>query len=185
MTLKKQNVRRQIASLCSLGLRTRICSALYHSCTNKCFLYSHSLSPPPIKDYRSCLASVLSRKGKASEVQAKTLSEMITFMELQRPRITPVLSQWDLGIMLEAYESLLKVSLKHLTLKTVFLLAMASTGKIQALVFNPKYIQFKPKVAGVTLYFSPEFMWKIRDLIMSMTPGTFEQSLLASQVLTA
>ena len=81
-------------------------------------------------------------------------------MELQRPRITPVLSQWDLGIMLEAYESLRKVSLKHLTLKTVFLLAMASTGKIQALVFNSKYIQFKPKVAGVTLYFSPEFMWK-------------------------
>ena len=82
-------------------------------------------------------------------------------MELQRPRITPVLPQWDLGIVLEAlskppYEPLWKASLKHLTLKTVLLLAMALAGRsseLQALVFDPKYIQFKPKGAGVTFYF--------------------------------
>ena len=90
---------------------------------------------------------------------------MIMSMELQRPRLTPVLPQWDLGIVLEAlskpsYEPLREASLKHLTLKTVFLLAMASGGrrsKLQALVFDPQYIQFKPKGAGVTLYFKPEF----------------------------
>ena len=56
--------------------------------------------------------------------------------------MTPVLPQWDLGIVV---------------------LAMASAGrrsKLQALVFDPQYIQFKPKGAGVTLYFSPEFMRK-------------------------
>ena len=40
---------------------------------------------------------------------------------------------------------------------------MASAGrcsKLQALVFDPHYIQFKPKGAGVTLYFTPEFMRK-------------------------
>ena len=40
---------------------------------------------------------------------------------------------------------------------------MASGGrrsKLQALVFDPQYIQFKPKGAGVTLYFTPEFMRK-------------------------
>ena len=61
------------------------------------------------------------------------------------------------------YEPLREASLKHLTLKTVFLLVMASVerhGELQALVFNPHYIQFKPKGAGVTLYFAPEFMWK-------------------------
>ena len=90
---------------------------------------------------------------------------MIMSMELQRPRLTPVLPQWDLGIVPEAlskppYEPLREASLKHLTLKTVFLLAMASGGrrsKLQALVFDPQYIQFKPKGAGVTLYFRPEF----------------------------
>ena len=89
-------------------------------------------------------------------------------MELQRPRITPVLTQWDLGFVLEAlskspYEPLREDSLKHLTLKTVFLPAMASAGthsEIQARMFDEKYIQFKLKGAGVTLYFSPEFMCK-------------------------
>ena len=73
-----------------------------------------------------------------------------------------------LGIVLEAlskppYEPLREAFLKHLTLKTVFLLAMASgrrRSELQALVFDPQYIQFKPKGAGVTLYFTPEFMRK-------------------------
>ena len=40
---------------------------------------------------------------------------------------------------------------------------MASAGRrseLQALVFDQKYVQFKPKGAGVTLYFSPKFMQK-------------------------
>ena len=89
-------------------------------------------------------------------------------MELQRPRITPILPQWDLGIVLEALskppcEPLLEACLKHLTLKSIFLLAMASAircSELQALVFDQKYIQFKPKGVGVTLYFSPKFMHK-------------------------
>ena len=89
-------------------------------------------------------------------------------MELVRPRSTPVLPEWDLGDVLETlskppYEPLLEASLKHLTYKTVFLLAMASAGRCsgsEALVFNPKYLQFKYLVFGVTCYFSPEFMRK-------------------------
>ena len=40
---------------------------------------------------------------------------------------------------------------------------MSSGGRLselQALVFDPLYIQFKPKGAGVTLYFTQEFMRK-------------------------
>ena len=85
---------------------------------------------------------------------------MITSMDLKRPRIIRVLPRWHLGIMLEAlskplYEALREASLKHLTLKTVFLLAMASVGRLselQALVFNPQYVQSKPKGAAVTLF---------------------------------
>ena len=134
------------------------------------FLYTlfntHGLSPQTIKGYRTCLGSVLNRTGKAKVVLHKTISDMIAFMELQRPRVTPILPQW--GIVLEAlskspYEPLREASLKHLTLKTVFLLAMASAvrrSELQALVFDHKYIQFKPKEASVRLYFSPEFMRK-------------------------
>ena len=67
------------------------------------------------------------------------------------------------GLSKPPYEPLREASLKHLTLKTVFLIAMASGGRcreLQALVFDPKYIQFKPKGAVVTLYFSPKFMRK-------------------------
>ena len=66
------------------------------------FFNTHGLSPQTIKGYRSCSASVLSRTGKAAAVHAKTISDMIMSMELHRPRLTPVLLQWVLVIVLEA-----------------------------------------------------------------------------------
>ena len=119
------------------------------------FLYylfdTHGRSPQTIKGYRPCLASVLSHTGNAAVVQAKTISHMITSVEVQRevlgrPRRTSVLPQWDLGIVLKAlskppYEPLRKASLKHLALRR---------SELQALVFD-QYVQFKPKEAGVTL----------------------------------
>ena len=104
---------------------------------------------------------------------------MIMSMELQRPRLTPVLPQWEIGIVLEAlskppYEPLREASLKHLTLNTVFLLAMASAirrSELQALVFDQQYIQFKPKGAGVI----PESCEKIRGLTKSTTCDTSQR----------
>ena len=143
---------------------------------------THGLSPQTVKGYSTCLGSVLNRTGKAKVVLHKTISDMIASMELQSPRVTPVLPQWDLGIVLEAlskppYEPLREASFKHLTLKTVFLLAMASAGRRsehQALRFDQNYIQFKPKGAGVT---------RTRNRINLMIPGTFQRSQLASQSL--
>ena len=63
---------------------------------------NHGLSPQTVKGYRTCLGSVLNRTGEAKVVLHKTISDMIASMELQRPRITPVLPQWDLCIVLEA-----------------------------------------------------------------------------------
>ena len=99
---------------------------------------------------------------------AKTISDMISSMELQRLRVTPILQQCDLAIALEAlskppYEPLWEVSLEHLTLRSIFLLAIASAkrcSELQVLVFDQRHIQLKPKGAGVALYFSPEFMRK-------------------------
>ena len=123
----------------------------------------HGLLPQTIKGYRSCLASVLSGTGKAAAVQAKTISDMINSVELQRPSIcnsvTPVLPQWDLGIVLVAlskppYETLQEACLKHLTLRTVFLTAMASAGRhseLQALVFDLQYMPQKGQALCCTL----------------------------------
>ena len=53
------------------------------------FLYSlfdtHGLSPQTIKGYRTCLASVLNRTSKAKVVQNRTVSDVISSKELQRP----------------------------------------------------------------------------------------------------
>ena len=108
---------------------------------------THGLSPQTVKSYRTCLGSVLNRTGKAKVVMHQTISDMIASMELQRPRVTPVLPQWDLGIVLEALskppcEPLREASFKHLTLKTVFLLAMASAerrSELQARRFDELY----------------------------------------------
>ena len=61
------------------------------------------------------------------------------------------------------YEPLREASLKHLTYKMLSVSATASSGRpseLHTMVFDPKYIQFKPQGSGVTLYFSPEFMCK-------------------------
>ena len=78
--------------------------------------------------------------------QDRIISDMISSMELQRPRLMPILPEFDLGIFLEAlskppYEPLREASLKHLTHKTVFCLAMTSVGRcreLYSLVFDLK-----------------------------------------------
>ena len=116
---------------------------------------------------------------------------MITSMELQRPRMNLVLPQWDLGIVLEAlnkppYELLREASLKHLTLKTVLLLAMASAGRcseLQALVFDLQYIQFKPREPLLHYILPLSSCGRTRGLTKSMTRGTFQWFRLVSQIL--
>ena len=156
------------------------------------FLYSlfdTGLSPQTIKGYRTCLGSVLNRTAKAKVVLHRTISDMIASMELQRPRVMPVLPQWDLGIVLEAlskspYEPLGEALFKHLTLKTVFLLAMALAGRrseLQALMFDHNYIQFKPK--GLVSRYILAANSCARNQTKSTIPSIFHRSLLASQSL--
>ena len=149
-----------MASFRSLGVGQEIDLLAPKAAQIVAFLYSlfdtRDLLPQAIKGYRTCLASVLNHTGRAAVVQDRTVSDMIASMELQRPSVTPVLPQWDLGIVLETlskppYEPLQEASLKHLTLKTVFLLAMASAGRrceLRVLVFDQKKnCQFKPNLA--------------------------------------
>ena len=142
------------------------------------FLYelfdTHGLSPLTIKAYRSCLASVLSRTGKVAAVQTETISDMIMCMELQRPRLTLVLPQWDLSIVIEAlstspYEPPREASLKPLTLKqSSFWLWLQLENEVN-------YKPYCLKVRGL-LYISPQSSCrKIRGQTKSMIYGTFQR----------
>ena len=148
---------------------------------------THGLSPQTVKGYRTCLGSVLNRTGKAKVVMHKTISDMIASMELQRPRVTPALPQWDLGIALEAlskppYEPLREASFKHLTLKTVFLLAMASAGRRSELqVLRLTRITYCSNYKGLVSHYTlaQSSCARTRNRIGLMIPGTFHRSELA------
>ena len=71
------------------------------------FLYSildtHGISPQTVKGYTSCLASVLSRTGRAAMVQDRIIIiRHDIFYGTTKPRLMPVLPKFDLRIVLEA-----------------------------------------------------------------------------------
>ena len=154
-----------MALLCSLGPKQGIDPLGPTAAQIAPFLYSlfdtRGMLPQTVQGYRSCLASVPNRTGNTAVINDKAISDTITSVELQRPRIIQVLPQWDLGIVREAlskppYGPLREASLKRLTLKTVFLLTKASAGRPGELqAFDLKYIQFKPKGAGLLFISAP------------------------------
>jgi hypothetical protein len=87
-------------------------------------------------------------------VNSPVLSQLLKGMEIAKPCTSPVLPSWDLRVVL----LLSGAPFRELTLKTVFLLAMASGGRrgeLQALMFEEKYCVFAPLGAKATLWFNP------------------------------
>jgi hypothetical protein len=127
-----------------------------------------ALDPQTVKGYRTSLASVLIPLGGSAAINSPVLSQLLKGMEIARPRQSPVVPAWDLGVVLLAlkrapYEPLAAAPLKELTYKTVFLLAMASGGRrseLQALMHADAYCQFAPLGAQVRLSFNPSFVRK-------------------------
>ena len=66
------------------------------------FFQTQGLSPQTVKSCRFCIAWVLSRTGKVELVHIRIILDIITSLELEKPRPTSVLPQWDLGIVLVA-----------------------------------------------------------------------------------
>ena len=71
---------------------------------------------------------------KYSSVQDRIISDMVSTVELERPRLVPIKPEWDLDIVLEAFskqpnDPLQKASLKHHTCRKS--LAMASAGRLK------------------------------------------------------
>ena len=86
-----------------------------------------------IKGYRSTISNTLKFKSDNNIGSDHVISELIKSFELQRPVERSLTPKWDLSCVLsslcsEPYEPLHKASRFHLTLKTVFLLALASVS---------------------------------------------------------
>ena len=98
-----------------------------------------------VKGYRSTISNTLKFKSGQNIGSDPIIFELIKYMELQRPVQRSLAPKWDLSCVLsslcgEPFEPLHRASRFYLTLKTVFLLAMATArrvSEIHALSIDP------------------------------------------------
>ena len=127
-----------------------------------------NLAPGTIAGYRSALASVFAVHGRQGVGSDPSLSAMIRGFGLDRPRTRQLAPQWNLAFVLESltrapYEPLENSSLKFLTFKTVFLIALASgrrRSEVHALSCLPSCLRWSRGYSAVSLVTDPVFLAK-------------------------
>ena len=131
------------------------------------------LNPRTIKGYRSAISSTISSCGSRTELSySQELSSLIRSFQLERPLQRKVAPQWNLSLVLQAltkppFEPIAKCELKFLTLKTVFLVALASgrrRSELHALCFDSTHFRQNQDQSMVTLYPDLEFVAKTQAL---------------------
>ena len=96
------------------------------------------------------------------------LSELIRFFEMQRPVQRSLTPRWDLSWVLVClqkapYEHLHKASRLHVTIKTAFLLALATAkrcSEIHALAMDANHLRFNQSDGSVSLIVQTGFFAK-------------------------
>ena len=131
------------------------------------------LNPWTIKGYRSAISSTISACGSRTEFSdSQELSSLIRSFQLERPPLRKVAPQWNLS---QCYKHCSNrrlsrfpnVSLKFLTLKTVFLVALASgrrRSELHALCFDSHHFRQNQDQSMVTLYPDINFVAKTQAL---------------------
>ena len=139
-----------------------------------------------IRGYRSAIAAIhpgFQDGGSISE--SVSLNHLIKGMFLKRPTVRALVPPWSLSSVLETlagppFEPLHRSSLKHTTLKTVFLISLASgrrRGALRALSTAPGHITFLPH--GVRLVPEPSFLAKNQTIDFLPQPIFPQRSLLS------
>lgn len=127
-----------------------------------------NLSPSSIKGYRSAISSTLKHIAPVDIFNSPILTDIIRSMELEKPTPSHIVPQWDLSLVLRVlkeapFEPLSSCKPRELTLKTVFLLALASgrrRSELHALLGSNDAVRFAPDASSVTLHFFPGFLAK-------------------------
>lgn len=116
------------------------------------------LQPSTIAGYRAAISAVHQGWEDESVSTSEALSKLIRSFFIERPPSKTLLPSWSLPLVLcrlnqAPFEPLDKSSLKYLTMKTVFLLAIASgrrVGDLQALSIDKGRIRWEPYGARLT-----------------------------------
>ena len=112
-----------------------------------------------IKGYRSMISNTLKFKTGNRIGSNPVLSELIRSFELQRPVQRSLTPKWDLSWVLVClqkprFEPLDKASKFHVTIKTAFLLALATAkrcSEIHALAMDTQHLRFNQSDGSVSL----------------------------------
>ena len=115
-------------------------------------LYDKKKSPATIRGYRSSIASI--HRGFPDGSLASTsihLSRLLHAFFLENPPVRTLVLSWSLLAVLRAlakppFEPLAQASFHHLTLKTVFLITIASSQRrstLHALTVDPGHIRWE------------------------------------------
>ena len=125
------------------------------------------LNPRMIKGYRSVISATLSGCGSRKEFsESPELDALMRSFKLEKPPKRKIVSHWNLLLVLKAllkspFEPLQKLGLKHLTLKTIFLVALASgrrRSELHALCFDSDHFRQNQNQTLVTLYPALDFI---------------------------
>ena len=132
--------------------------------------YLFQRTPPSaidtIRGYHSPLSSTL--YNVVDLTNSVFLRNLLKNMDLQHPRYKELCPKWYLALVLAyitspPFEPIMKASLCHLTLKTVFLLNLASgrrRNELHALSCDEKWYRFRVDGSLVTLITEPGFLAK-------------------------
>ena len=121
-----------------------------------------------IKGYRSMISNTLKFKTGNRIRSNPVLSELIRSFELQRPVQRSLTPKWDLSWVLVClqkppFEPLDKASKFHVTIKTAFLLALATAkrcSEIHALAMDSQHLRFNQSDGSVSLILKSGFLAK-------------------------
>ena len=117
-----------------------------------------------IKGYRSAISQVFRYRG-LDLTQCPELNALFKNFDLEIPKKSLSIPKWDLSLVLMSlmkspYEPLHKASLKDVTMKTAFLIALASAKRISELQGLSGVVSHSHQWKKVTLTFVPEFVAK-------------------------
>ena len=123
------------------------------------------LQPSTIDGYRSAIADKLGN-SPINISKDENLTRLLDSFHRDKPKGQRGITSWNLSLVLHQltkapFEPIKEASLKHLTFKTVFLLALGS-GKCRSEIhaWQNKNIRHQSDWSGVSLYPSPSFLSK-------------------------
>ena len=124
------------------------------------------LAVSTIRGYRSAIASTIPDGFRITE--SKEISNLFRSLGVDRPVTRTFYPKWSLKIVLnyllkELFEHISKCSLENLTIKTVFLVTLASgrrRSEIHALSVDPECFRFSSNLSQVSLLTEPGFLSK-------------------------